>query len=77
MLTGADIRQMLNQGQQATVMASRLYGTTYVLGVQLGPDEYAGPVITPGSGEALKFDSLDEIASFLLQAGIKTFQTLM
>jgi hypothetical protein len=73
-LTGAEIQRLITQGQQPCITASRLYGTAYGVGVQLGPDEFAGPIVVPGSNEALKFDSLDEVAAFLLQIGVTSFQ---
>jgi len=74
MLTGAEIQRLIQQGQPPSITASRLYGTAYGVGVQLGPNEFAGPIVVPGSNEALKFDSLDEVAAFLLQIGVTSFQ---
>lgn len=72
-MTGLKIQQLIHDGVKPLVTAKRLYGTTYSLGIQLGPQQFAGPVVTPGNEEPLKFESLDEAAAFLQQIGITEF----
>lgn len=76
-VTGTEIKKIIEAGQSLVVSVNRLYGTTYCIGVQHSSREYAGPVIVPGSTENLKFDSLDEVAAFLTQVGIRSFHVTM
>lgn len=74
MITGADLKQLVDMGVQPRITAIRLSGTAY--GVVANIDGKAPPqgVAEPGSDNILRFDSLDEVASFLSQIGIKGFQ---
>jgi hypothetical protein len=72
-ITGAEIRNVIESGQTLSISVNRLYGTTYCIGAQYSDEKHAGPVIAPGSDESLKFDSLDEVAAFLMKVGIRSF----
>ena len=45
--------------------------------MQFANGDFAGPVSLPENGQPLQFDSLDEVASFLSQIGIKQFQVMI
>lgn len=76
-VTGTEIKNIIDAGESLSVSVTRIYGTTYCIGVQHSSQEYAGPVVVPGSTESLKFDSLDEIAAFFTQVGICSFQVTL
>ncbi len=72
-VTGAEIKYMIESGERLSVSVNRVYGMTCCIGVQHSSQEYAGPVVVPGSTVNLKFDSLDEVAAFLTQVSIRSF----
>lgn len=74
MITGADLKQLVDMGVQPLVTCIRIYGAAY--SVVANTDGKAPPqgIAEPGLDNVLKFDSLDEVASFLSQIGIKGFR---
>ena len=74
MVTGADIQKLVKTGQAVEVATNRLFGSTYGVTVAVEPESTPSPLCHPGSSDPAKFDSLDEVASFLAQVGIKQFQ---
>ena len=73
-MTGSEIQKLIQKNENLIITASRLSGNRYGVGVQFANGDYAGPVSLPENGQPLQFDSLDEVASFLTQIGIKQFQ---
>ena len=73
MVTGADIQKLVKTGQAVEVTANRLFGSTYGATVAVEPGSAVSPLCHPGCCDPAKFDSLDEVASFLAQVGIKRF----
>lgn len=73
-MTGVEIQKLILDGQELTITASRLSGNRYGVGVQFANGDFAGPVTLPESDQPLQFDSLDEVASFLSQVGVKQFR---
>lgn len=73
-MTGSEIQKLINQSEDLIITASRLSGNRYGVGVQYANGDYVGPVTLPENDQPLQFDSLDEVASFLSQVGVKQFQ---
>lgn len=73
-MTGSEIQKLILQNEILTITASRLYGNRYGIGVQYAGGDYAGLVTLPENDQTLQFDSLDQVASFLSQIGVKQFQ---
>ena len=74
MITGKQIIEQIKAGMHLDVNATRLYGTAYKATVSIGEDKTVLAVCQPGNNEAMQFDSLDEVAAFLSQVGIKQFR---
>jgi len=75
-LTGAEIQKLILQNEELSIIARQLHSTCYGVGVQLANGDYAGPVTLPENDQPLQFDSLDQVAAFLTQIGVKSFQVL-
>lgn len=73
-MTGVEIQKLINEKQELTITAIHIFGNRYGVGVQFGNCDFAGPVTLPENDQPLQFDSLDEVASFLSQVGVKQFQ---
>lgn len=73
-MTGIEIQKLILQNETLTFTASRLYGNCYGVGVQYANGDYVGPVTLPENNQPLQFDSLDQVAAFLTQIGVKSFQ---
>ena len=74
MITGTELKQLTDQGDQPKVIVAHNHGTIY--GALVITDSPALPkaICDPGTNEAMKFGSLDQVADFLSKVGIKTFQ---
>jgi hypothetical protein len=75
-LTGAEIQKLILQHEELSISARQLHGNCYGIGVQHANGDYAGPVTLPENDQPLQFDSLDHVASFLAQIGVKSFQVV-
>jgi len=75
-LTGAEIQKMILQNERLSITARHLHSNCYGVGVQHANGDYAGPVTLPENDQPLKFDSLDQVADFLTQIGVKNFQVV-
>lgn len=74
MITGTELKQLTDQGTQPKVIVAHNHGTVYGALVIIDSPTLPKAICDPGSGEVLQFNSLDQVASFLSQVGIKTFQ---
>ena len=74
MVTGVDIQKLVKTDRAVEVAANRLFGSTYSVTVAVEPENTPSPLCHPGSSNPARFDSLDEVASFLAQVGVKRFQ---
>lgn len=77
MITGIELKQFSEQGKEHKVMVARNHGSMYGAIVVIAPQIPPLAINHPGTDEVLKFDSPDEVASFLAQVGIKQFQVAM
>ena len=75
-MTGAEIQKLILQHEELSIIARQLHGNCYGIGVQHANGDYAGPVTLPENDQPLQFDSLDHVASFLAQIGVKSFQVV-
>jgi len=73
-ITGKQIIEQIKSGMHLDVNATRLYGTVYKVTVSIGEDKTVLSICQPGCNEPMQFDSLDEVAAFLSQVGIKQFR---
>lgn len=73
-MTGAEIQKLILNNEELTIIARHLHSNCYGVGVQHANGDYTGPVTLPENDQPLQFDSLDEVASFLSQIGVKHFQ---
>lgn len=73
-MTGSEIQKLIRENETLIITASQLSGNRYGVGVQFANGDFTGPVSLPENDQPLQFDSLDEVASFLSQIGIKQFQ---
>ena len=74
MVTGVDIQKLVKTDLAVEVTANRLFGSVYGVTVAVEPESMPRPICHPGASDPAKFDSLDEVVSFLAQVGIKRFQ---
>lgn len=74
MVTGVDVQKLVRDDQTVEVTANRLFGSVYSVTVAVEPESTPRPLCHPSTSDPAKFDSLDEVVSFLAQVGIKRFQ---
>lgn len=77
MVTGVELQKLSKDGQTVQVTATRLFGTTYGVAVAVEHENLPQPIGHPGTSDPAKFDSLDEVVSFLSQVGVKAFQVVI
>lgn len=74
MISGNDLKELIDLRNDLSVMVTRIHGTVYSALVTTTPHTPPQAICQPGTDEVLKFDSLDEAAAFLSQVGIQRFQ---
>lgn len=77
MITGTELKQLTDPGIDPQVLVTRRHGSTYGAMVMLDPQTTPRAIGQPGSDDALRFESLDEVASFAAQVGIRQLQVTL